>query len=195
MAAGHCRFSLWSGCSSNYYEAGTCISIKLIESPEFIHGEDVKGNENEQDKNDKQTAINWYSSINEAYKDVEEEPLHHEMLTKNWRDLSDDNPLKPYAFGAYEALIQLKKPVGIRDVQINAMGALDWNWNAPPTPMRSLKHAVVAGYPSGALGNSDPKGFAELHSKLLKLGGGNAKRGIKKMISILDREVSAMEAL
>jgi len=41
MAAGHCRFSLWSGCSSNYYEAGTSISIMLIESPEFIHGEDV----------------------------------------------------------------------------------------------------------------------------------------------------------
>jgi len=42
MAAGHCRFSLWSGCVSNYYEAGTSISIMLIESPEFIHGEDIK---------------------------------------------------------------------------------------------------------------------------------------------------------
>jgi len=42
MAAGHCRFSLWSGCVSNHYEAGTYISIMLIESPEFIHGEDVK---------------------------------------------------------------------------------------------------------------------------------------------------------
>jgi len=42
MAAGHCRFSLWSGCVSNHNEAGTSISIMLIESPEFIHGEDVK---------------------------------------------------------------------------------------------------------------------------------------------------------
>jgi len=50
-----CRVSLWSGCSSNYYvpargrllaysnssQAGASISIMLIESPEFIHGEDV----------------------------------------------------------------------------------------------------------------------------------------------------------
>jgi len=48
MAAGHCRFSLLSGCSSNRKgqacnssQAGTSISIMLIESPEFIHGEDV----------------------------------------------------------------------------------------------------------------------------------------------------------
>jgi|GEM_PF-3913369 len=146
--------------------------------------------ETEQDEIDKQTVTAWYSSINEVYKDVEEEPLFHEMFTKNWRDLSDDNPLKPYAFGAYETLIQLKKPVSIRDAQINAMGALDRNAST-----RSLKHAVVAGYPLGALGNNDPKGFAELHNRLLKLGGGNAKQGIKKMISILDREVKAGQPL
>jgi len=49
MAAGHCRFSLLSGCSSNRKgqacnssQAGASISIMLIESPEFIHGEYIK---------------------------------------------------------------------------------------------------------------------------------------------------------
>jgi len=47
MAAGHCRFSLWSGCVSNHNEAGTSISIMLIESPEFIRGEDVKNDKHD----------------------------------------------------------------------------------------------------------------------------------------------------
>jgi len=44
------------------------------------------------------------------------------------------------------------------------------------------------GYPSGMLGNAAPKEFAALHGLILKLGKGNAARGIKKATALLDKK-------
>lgn len=97
---------------------------------------------------------------------------------QDWNRWADDDPLKPLAEAAQIALQDLYRPVRIRDSAINAFGRSD-----------DYRHAVdeppVAGFPSGDLGNRAPKEFAELHDMILKLGKGNAKKGIAKVIEAL----------
>lgn len=91
-----------------------------------------------------------------------------------WRD---DDPLKPLAHAAIEALKDLKTPVRVRDQAINAYGLCG-------DSRLTLSEPAVAGYPSGYLGNKDPKGMAELHREVLRLGNGSVKKGIKKLLSL-----------
>lgn len=94
------------------------------------------------------------------------------------QDWNLDDPLKPFAQAAIVALEDLRTPVGVRDQSIDAFGTVD-------TGRREVRAASGAGYPSGALGNSAPEEFAELHGLILKLGKGSAKRGINKIIDTL----------
>lgn len=88
-----------------------------------------------------------------------------------------NDPLKPFAELAIVALEDLLTPVGVRDQAINAFGRVETTAPIPPS--------LSAGYPSGALGNSAPQEFAELHGLILKLGKGNAKLGIKKAMEAI----------
>lgn len=94
------------------------------------------------------------------------------------QDWNEDDPLKPFARAAIMALEDLRTPVGVRDQSINAFGEVE-------SGRADVDASPSAGYPSGAMGNSAPKEFAELHTLILKLGKGNAKRGIKKALLII----------
>lgn len=112
------------------------------------------------------------------YSNIEPYPPYYDRPA-NLAECNDDDPIKPFVSAAIAALEDLRTPVGIRDQAINAFGEVDFGRS-------NVKCATSAGYPSGALGNVAPKEFAQLHTLILKLGKGNAKRGIKKVMSFVE---------
>lgn len=120
--------------------------------------------------------LTWAEEVGAAYNAIEPKPdPNWQYRTESVQDWSDEDPLKAYALAAAVALNDLKTPVRVRDSAINALGRVD-------DPSRPLKEPAVAGFPSGALGNVAPNEFAQLHGLIMKLGKGNAKRGIAKVI-------------
>lgn len=117
------------------------------------------------------------------YAQVEPWPAYY-MRPTNAQDMNDDDPLKPFALAAITALKDLRTPVGVRDQCIDAYGESD-------SGRPSVKAAASAGYPSGALGNAAPKEFGELHALILRLGKGNAKRGIKKVMDAVGAQAQS----
>ncbi|ELG7182163.1 TPA: hypothetical protein ACXNGJ_003920 [Pseudomonas aeruginosa] len=113
----------------------------------------------------------------EDYRKVEARPARL-MRSADMSTWADTDPLKPLAEAAQTALKDLLGPVRVRDVAINALGTTEF------TP-RVLKEAPVSGYPSGALSNGAPKEFAELHGLIMRLGKGNARKGIAKAAAAL----------
>lgn len=86
-----------------------------------------------------------------------------------WRSASisewdEADPLKPFALAMTQTLEDLQKAVWIRDCPINIMGPLD-----DEDVVDDVDYAAAAGYPSGAIANQDPKGFAELQGLILSL--------------------------
>lgn len=104
------------------------------------------------------------------------EPLVRSHDISTW---GDDDPLKALALAAISALQDLKTPVGVRDADINAYGLVEGYSRA------SRKPALSAGYPSGALGNHAPELFAQLHSAITALGGGDAVKGLERALAKL----------
>lgn len=117
------------------------------------------------------------NKLHEDYRTIEAWPDFYKRPA-NLQDWNDDDPLKPFALAAIEAMKDLSTPVGVRDQSINAFGEVE-------SGRADVKAAASTGYPSGALGNSAAEEFAELHGLILKLGKGNAKRGIKKIMSVV----------
>lgn len=122
-------------------------------------------------------ARTFYMALLADYKAVEPCPESPERSPDvgSW---ADDDPLKPLAMAARIALADLRTPVGVRDQAIDVLGKVD-------LPRRSVKPAVASGYPCGGLGNRAPDAFAELHGAILRLGRGNAKRGIRKTLALI----------
>lgn len=120
----------------------------------------------------------FYKEVTEGYSAVEAEP---ELIDRDpdWRTWPDDDPLKPYFDAASIALKDLYRPVRVRDSQINAFGRVE---DDKCRERDILNEPPVAGYPCGALGNLAPAEFAELHGLVLRLGKGNARCGIKKLL-------------
>lgn len=115
--------------------------------------------------------------LQEDYKKVEPRPARY-YRPANVQEWNDDDPLKPFAQAAIVTLEDLRTPVGVRDQSIDAFGKV-------ASGRADVSAAVATGYPSGALGNTAPKEFAELHGLILQLGKGNAKRGIKKIMAAM----------
>jgi len=138
----------------------------------------------EEGKEPVSVGYDWQQEIHEAFAKIEQPPSPCPRRSYDWREWPDVDPCKNYNQAAYESLLDLKRPVEVRDIFINAFGQMK-----SPGRQRVLSGASSAGYPSGALGNDDPKGFAEIHDTISKLGGGNTKRGIKKALSILKTSI------
>ncbi|MEY2341520.1 hypothetical protein AB4090_05340 [Acidithiobacillus sp. IBUN Pt1247-S3] len=119
-------------------------------------------------------VVQFCKNLHDDYAQIEPWPAYY-MRPADVKDWNDDDPLKPLAQAAMVALEDLRTPVGVRDQSINAFGKVG-------SGCANVKAALSAGYPSGAIGNYAPKEFAELHEFILKLGKGNVKRGIKKVI-------------
>jgi hypothetical protein len=98
----------------------------------------------------------------------------------DWTNWADEDPLKAFAQAAHEALLDLRRPVGVRDLSIDAFGATE-------SEEEGAECAAVAGYPSGALGNVAPEEFAELHRLIVQLGEGDVKLGIGKARDLLSQ--------
>ena len=110
----------------------------------------------------------------EPYPGGLQRPANHDIWV-------DDDPLKPLASAAISALKDLLTPVFVRDIPINALGQAGYR-------SRSVKPSAGAGYPSGALGNENAQTFAVLHRLIMKLGKGNAKKGIHKALKMLGHD-------
>ncbi|ACK78152.1 hypothetical protein RU820_05330 [Acidithiobacillus ferrooxidans] len=121
--------------------------------------------------------VQFRKKLHDDYAQIERWPAYY-MRPADVKDWNEDDPLKPFAQAAMVALEDLRTPVGVRDQSINAFGEVE-------SGRADVNVSPSAGYPSGALGNSAPKEFAELHTLILKLGKGNAKRGIKKAMLII----------
>jgi len=111
------------------------------------------------------------------YETIEPWPAYYDR-PGNVQEWNDDDPLKPFAQAAIVTLEDLRTPVGVRDQSIDAFGEV-------ASGRADVSPAAAAGYPSGALGNTVPKEFAELHGLILQLGKGSAKRGIKKIMAAM----------
>ena len=122
-------------------------------------------------------VVQFRKKLHDDYAQVEPWPIYY-MRPADVKDWNDDDPLKPFAQAAMVALEDLRTPVGVRDESIDAFGLVD-------SGRADISAAPSAGYPSGALGNTAAKEFAELHALILKLGKGNAKRGIKKVMAAM----------
>ncbi len=129
-------------------------------------------------------VVEFRKKLHADYSKTEPWPTYY-IRPANVQDWNDDDPLKPFALAALGALEDLHSPVGVRDQSINAFGEVE-------SSRVGVKAASSAGYPSGALGNSAAKELAELHELIMKLGKGNAKRGIKKVLRAItvDAETS-----
>lgn len=91
---------------------------------------------------------------------------------------SKKDPLRPLTEAARETLEDLLTPVQAGVMAINVQGYA----GEEGTP---LKPCAAAGYPSGALGNAAPAEVCELQRLIAQLGGGDAKAGVQKALSIL----------
>ena len=122
-------------------------------------------------------VVVFNASMREAYTKVEPLPPRY-IRPARILDWAPDDPLKPLAEAAMTALLDLHSPVGVRDRAITAFGIAN-------TDKASVKPAIGAGFPSGALGNTTAAEFVELHALVLELGKGNVKRGIAKILKTM----------
>ena len=128
------------------------------------------------------SARKFWDSFYSGYAAVEAAPATRARAL-NCGDWDDDDPLKPLAAAAIVALNDLRRPVGVRDSEINVSGLI--GESACGMKLRTCKPAMVAGYPSGSLGNVDPEMMGALHREVLRLGKGNIKRGLRKAVAAL----------
>lgn len=137
------------------------------------------------DDDDPQKYVgDWYSDIVNRYKDIELEPSINYQKSQDFREWPDEDPAKAYFQAAYETLLDLKRPVSVRDININAFGKVEYK-DLRKLP-KTTDSAKSAGYPGGALSNEAPKEFAELHELINRLGKGNAKKGIHTVLELLE---------
>lgn len=121
--------------------------------------------------------VDWADEKRSAYAAIEPNPSPL-YRTENIDAWSGDDPLKPYAQALLVALADLKTPVRVRDCAINAYGEADEG-------RVILREPAVAGYPCGAIGNEAPEEFAQLHGLIMKMGKGNARRGVNMVLKAL----------
>ena len=127
--------------------------------------------------------VAWYNALAEEYERVNPTPAD-EYRSADWTQWDDEDPLKPFAAAIFETLEDLKRPVGIRDVDIDPWGEHDGSLSD-----RSVEASSSAGYPSGMLGNVDPKGFASLQSLVMRLAPDDHAEAIRIARGILAKEL------
>lgn len=120
-------------------------------------------------------VVEYMETVRAGYAQVEPPPAYR-YRTGEWTTWSDDDPLKPLVAAALVALDDLRTPVGVRDQAINAYGLVE-------EPRKSVKPAKSAGYAAGALGNQAVEEFSRLHDIVVKLGKGDVKKGLRKVLA------------
>lgn len=129
---------------------------------------------------DKEAATN-FKQVADFLKSMESFPESMPGIRRRGpavEEWTSDDPLKPLALAAIETIKDLERPVRVRDCQINAYGSIDGE-------ARELKEPPVAGYPAGWLYNDYFEEMASIGNAASKLGKGNLKRGLKKVLALV----------
>ncbi|TAL65859.1 MAG: hypothetical protein EPN79_11970 [Burkholderiaceae bacterium] len=126
-------------------------------------------------------ASEFFKALYADYEAVERRPGYVERAT-DWREWDDADPLKSFAEAGFAALQDLRRPVRVRDAAIDAFGEV--KESRAMKSLDTVNEAPASGYPSGNLGNVATKEFADLHGLIMKMGKGNARRGIAKMMAL-----------
>lgn len=132
------------------------------------------------ERDERDSLLEEFAARVQSYAEVEQRP----KFRKRSRDIgswSDDDPMKPLAFAAIEALKDLSTGVRVRDSAINAFGRSEDDYG------RVVAEPEVAGYGLGNLLNPAPKEAGELYRTVLKLGSGDVKEGIKKLLQLQEK--------
>lgn len=124
-------------------------------------------------------ATEFRQAIYVEYRKIEPEPVRVRR-GEDWKQWASDDPLRPLADAAQIALSSLRRPVRVRDIAIDALGEV-------ASSGKVLKEPPVAGYSSGAIGNGAPKEFADLHGQIIRLGKGNVRKGIAKLLKAAEQ--------
>lgn len=100
------------------------------------------------------------------------------------KDFAADDPLKEIAGVLSVVARDLRRGVRVRDQGINLFGQ---------TEQADLVEHPVAGYPSGAMGNAAPELMADLHGRIVHLGGGDIALGLQRALELLPEPVESPE--
>jgi len=97
------------------------------------------------------------------------------------KDFAADDPLKEIAGVLSVVARDLRRGVRVRDQGINIFGQ---------TEQADLTEHPVAGYPSGAMGNAAPDLMADLHGRIVRLGGGDIALGLQRALDLFPEQPS-----
>lgn len=123
------------------------------------------------------TAAEFHEALLKSYQAIEEYPGLY-LRPRELQEFKDDDPLKPLLGAAVTALEDLRTPVLVNDVAIDAFGEADDDEEA-------LKPVHSAGYPSGYFGNQASEVFAQVHQAIFSLGEGDPLIGMKKLLILV----------
>ncbi len=134
-----------------------------------------KSSENE-DEEDEKAFVEFAARVSQ-YRNIEPCPQYRERNPElsQW---ADDDPLKPLAEAAIEALGDLKTGVRVRDMAINAFGKM------ADDEGRVVDEPDGAGMTVGPMFNRAPQQSVELQALAHKLGHGNFKTGLKAILKL-----------
>lgn len=114
------------------------------------------------------------------YKEIEPYPAWRKRSPElaQW---ADDDPLKPLAYAAIEALADLNTGVRVRDMAINAFGEMDDDGEG-----MVVNEPEGAGMTLGYMFNQAPEESVELQIAARKLGSGDFKAGLKCILDLIE---------
>lgn len=140
--------------------------LVLFESPRYREPED-----------ESKKAFSEFALRAKEFKKIEPSPDFRERSfdLSQW---ADDDPLKPLAIAAIEALTDLKTGVRVRDTAINAFGRMK-DGEGPV-----VNEPESAGKTVGLMFNQSPRECIAIQSEGRRLGNGDYKAGLSKILEL-----------
>lgn len=143
-------------------------------------------------KNEKDVKVDWLADMRAQYEAEYPDP-DFEYRTADWKEWSEDDPMKELAASIIETLRQLKMPTWVRDVPIDPWGLMEEGDAIIREEELGIKVktndqmvAPSAGYPIGNFANIEPKAHAQMLSLVSKLGEGDIASGFAKANALLE---------
>lgn len=115
------------------------------------------------------------------FSDIEPRPAWRER-NPDLDQWADDDPKKPLAFAAIDALADLKTGVRVRDMAINAFGKM------ADGEGQVVDEAAGSGNTLGLMFNAAPDESVALQDAARKIGKGNYKAGLNQILKLIERD-------
>ncbi|MFT3815662.1 MAG: hypothetical protein QM740_20240 [Acidovorax sp.] len=123
---------------------------------------------------------NFLQRCRQAYAAIEAPPPP-QTRTLNPNDWDESDPLKIYALAAIATLRSLMREVKLGDRAIDVFGVR-------PASRRTLGAAPSAGVACGVLANPDSELYAELVARIVRLGQGDERQGLRRALALLQTD-------